>query len=183
MQQGWASLLHFIIARVKLWDHKDEQPTDWEAPHFSLGAFKWIPSLWWWGWEGSALLPAPISPHAPVLALRGPWGASAPRRELLGSSVTGRALGIPSLLLSEPGSLWELSSMPLPGFHGLCLLLPFPSGEGELRFGGVGSCRTWLPGIVQTPPLWQKGTRLLSSAGLPLAFLRGLHQSWAIHVF
>lgn len=113
----------------------------------------------------------------PCSGLRGAWGASAPGRELLSSSGRGRALGIPSLLLSEPGSLLRTPLRAFaggPGFHGLCLLLPFPAGESELGFGGGGSCRMWVQGSVQTWPLWQKGTRLvLGRTSANLAFLRG----------
>lgn len=67
--------------------------------------------------------------------------------------------------LSAPGSLLRTPLHAFawgPGSHGLCPLLPFPPGGGELGFGGAGSCRMWVPGIVQTRPSWQKGARLLS---------------------
>lgn len=119
------------------------------------------------GWKGSDFAlssPFPLSLLVPVWSL----GCLSTLQRIAEREGPGQcgpgALGIPGHLSGEQPSLplpWPVPSAP------------FPPGEGELGFAGLGSCRRWAPGTVQTRPLWQKGTRLLSSAGLHLAFLRG----------
>lgn len=183
IQQGWASLLHFIIARVKLWDHKDEQPTDWDA-HFSLDTFKWMPSLWWVRLERVSFCPQPPFPQmcsCPCSGL-GSLGCLSTLQRIAEQlchgegpgSVWSCGPGHPLPALSEPRSLWRTP---------LCLLVSMAcafwchSLLGKVSLGLVGLA---LAGCGYQASckhnLCAQGNQALV---FTWHFLGDLHQSWS----